>query len=79
MCSNIGLPELIVILMLLVLVFGASRLPQLGETVGKTIRRFKRGMAQNDDIEVTKLGSPKTRGHEADVSDAELSDDHDDA
>ena len=55
---NIGFPELIVILLILVLVFGASRLPALGEGMGKAIRSFKRGIAHNDDIEVSKADEP---------------------
>ena len=51
---NIGFPELIVILLILVLVFGASRLPALGEGMGKALRSFKRGIAQNEDIEISK-------------------------
>lgn len=58
---NIGFPELIVILLILVLVFGASRLPALGEGMGKAIRSFKRGIAQNDDIEVSKSEPPKSQ------------------
>jgi sec-independent protein translocase protein TatA len=50
---NLGLGELIVIFLLAVLVFGASRLPQLGEGMGKAIRNFKRGLASNDDIKVS--------------------------
>ena len=38
---------------IVVLVFGASRLPQLGEGVGKAIRNLKRGLNENDDIDVT--------------------------
>jgi sec-independent protein translocase protein TatA len=49
---NLGLSELIVILMILLLVFGASRLPQLGESLGRTIRGFKRGLASDDKIAV---------------------------
>jgi sec-independent protein translocase protein TatA len=49
---NLGLSELIVILMILLLVFGASRLPQIGESLGRTVRGLKRGMASNDQIEV---------------------------
>jgi sec-independent protein translocase protein TatA len=49
---NIGFSELIVILLILVLVFGASRLPALGEGVGRAIRSFKRGIAQDENIEV---------------------------
>lgn len=50
---NIGFPELIVILLILVLVFGASRLPALGEGMGKAIRSFKRGIHQDENIEVS--------------------------
>ena len=38
---NLGLPELLVILAILVLVFGANRLPDLGRGIGKAIRNFK--------------------------------------
>ena len=47
-----GLSELIVVLMILLLVFGASRLPQIGEGLGRMAGSFKRGMSRNDDIEV---------------------------
>jgi sec-independent protein translocase protein TatA len=59
---NIGFPELIVILLILVLVFGASRLPALGEGMGKAIRSFKRGVAQNEDIEVRDMGKAHSPG-----------------
>ncbi len=49
---NLGLSELIVILMILLLVFGASRLPQLGESLGRTIKGFKRGIAADEQITV---------------------------
>jgi sec-independent protein translocase protein TatA len=55
---NIGVSELVVILLILMLVFGASRLPALGESLGKTIRSFKRGVGQDEKIEVTP--TPKT-------------------
>ena len=50
---HLGLGELIVIFMLAFLVFGATRLPQIGEGMGKAIRNFRRGLASNDDIEVS--------------------------
>ena len=49
---NIGFPELVVILMIFVLVFGASRLPQIGEGLGKAIKNLKQGLASDDSIEV---------------------------
>jgi sec-independent protein translocase protein TatA len=57
--ANIGFSELIVILLLLTLVFGGSRLPALGESIGKAIRGFKRGMAEDDRIEVAKVERAK--------------------
>ena len=75
---SIGLPELIVILMILVVVFGASRLPQLGESVGRTIRNFKRGLAEDDNIQITKgeskAAAPPAPAAKSDVTDAEIVD-----
>ena len=42
--SRIGLPELLVILVIVVLIFGANRLPELGKGIGSAIRNFKDGM-----------------------------------
>lgn len=41
MFGSLGLPELLVILFIVILVFGASRLPELGKGIGKGIRNFK--------------------------------------
>lgn len=41
---RIGFPELIVILIIVILVFGANRLPQLGRGIGSAIKNFKDGM-----------------------------------
>jgi sec-independent protein translocase protein TatA len=38
---GLGMPELIIILIIAVLVFGASRLPELGSSLGKAIKGFK--------------------------------------
>lgn len=41
-----GTPELIVIFILVIVLFGASKLPKLGASVGEGIRNFKRGMRE---------------------------------
>ncbi|MCY4025288.1 MAG: twin-arginine translocase TatA/TatE family subunit [Acidobacteria bacterium] len=47
----IGLPELVIILFILVLVFGAKRLSGLGRGMGQAIRGFKDEMQTDDDAE----------------------------
>jgi sec-independent protein translocase protein TatA len=44
--GTLGPTELIVILLILVLIFGATKLPQLGSALGKTIRGFKSEMKE---------------------------------
>lgn len=38
---RLGIPELLVILFIVILIFGASRLPELGKGIGKGIKNFK--------------------------------------
>lgn len=40
-----GLPELLVILFIILLIFGASKLPQIGSSLGKGIREFRRSVS----------------------------------
>jgi sec-independent protein translocase protein TatA len=47
--SGIGIPELILILAIVALVFGANRLPELGRGLGKAIRGFKDATSKTDD------------------------------
>ncbi|RPI54439.1 MAG: twin-arginine translocase TatA/TatE family subunit [Acidobacteria bacterium] len=47
--GRIGLPELFIILFIVVLIFGANRLPQLATGIGKSIRNFKDGMKEGED------------------------------
>ena len=44
MFGQIGMQEIILILFILLLLFGARRLPELGQSLGKGIREFKRGL-----------------------------------
>jgi sec-independent protein translocase protein TatA len=85
---NLGITELIVIFMILLLVFGGSRLPQIGESLGRTARGFKRALASNDAIKVEPSDAPvqpkqvsaptpapaKRAGADREVSEAELVD-----
>jgi len=48
MCG-LGTPELVIILVIALVIFGGSRLPQLGEGLGKAIRGFKKGISDSQD------------------------------
>jgi len=39
--GSIGMPELIIILVIALIIFGAGKLPQIGENMGKAIRNFR--------------------------------------
>ena len=41
--GGLGLPELAIIMVIALLVFGPRKLPELGKAVGQTIREFKKG------------------------------------
>jgi sec-independent protein translocase protein TatA len=50
---GLGIPELLIILVIVVVIFGASRLPQIGEGVGKGIKNFRGAIREPPEIDVT--------------------------
>ena len=46
--GHIGLPELLIILVIIILIFGANRLPEIGKGIGKGIRNFKEAGKEDD-------------------------------
>ena len=48
---NLGLPELLVVLAIVVVIFGANRLPGLGRGIGSAIKNFKDGIKDDKDDE----------------------------
>ena len=50
---GLGVPELLIILVIVVVLFGATRLPQIGEGLGKGIRAFRTGIKDPPEIDVT--------------------------
>ena len=50
---GLGVTELLIILGICVLLFGARRLPELGSSLGKAIKGFKAGVSGDDEIDVT--------------------------
>jgi sec-independent protein translocase protein TatA len=63
MPGNIGWPGLVVILLVLLLVFGPKRLPEMGRSLGRGMREFKDSITGNDsddEPEKTELTPPAT-------------------
>lgn len=48
MFGSLGLPELLVILVIVIVIFGAGRLPQLGKGLGEGIQNFRSGLRGDD-------------------------------
>lgn len=60
---NIGMPELVVILVIVLIIFGAGKLPEIGSGLGKGIRNFKRSAKElNEEFDEAKKeeGSQKS-------------------
>jgi sec-independent protein translocase protein TatA len=51
MFGRLGIPELVIILVIIILIFGANRLPEIGRGIGKGIKNFKEATNKgaNDD------------------------------
>ena len=64
MCGAMGLPELLIILAIVTLIFGASRLPKLGAALGETVRNFKKGTDALNEVEPAEEKAPPIEAHE---------------
>ena len=50
---GLGASELLIILVIVLILFGVRRLPEIGSGVGKAIKNFKAGLSGKDEIDVT--------------------------
>ena len=76
-----GMGELLIILLIVLLIFGAGKLPAIGDALGRSIKNFKRSASGGDEIEVNKnkeladggnAGELTSGSDSADVQDAEV-------
>ncbi len=59
---GLGTQELLIILVLVMIIFGAGKLPQVGASLGKGLRNFKKGMSDADDeIEEGQISEPEKK------------------
>ena len=50
---GIGMQELLLILIVVLLIFGANKLPEIGGGLGRAIRNFRRASSEPDEIDIT--------------------------
>jgi sec-independent protein translocase protein TatA len=50
---GLGMPELIIIMVIVLLIFGAGKLPEVGGAIGKAIKSFKKSVKEPDEIDIT--------------------------
>ena len=48
--TGIGIWELVIILVIIVIIFGVGKLPEIGSALGKGIKNFKKSMNENSEI-----------------------------
>jgi sec-independent protein translocase protein TatA len=58
MIGNLGFGEILIIMLVVLLVFGAKRLPEVGASIGKGIREFKRSITDTNDAIAGKDDAP---------------------
>lgn len=56
-----GMPEMIIILVIVLVVFGAGKLPEIGSALGKSIKNFKRASEGKDEIEIKAKKEEETK------------------
>jgi sec-independent protein translocase protein TatA len=67
---NFGIWELLLVLLIVLLVFGATRLPQIGESLGKAIRNFRKGLSAEDDKKKEQIDASKADSADSKKDDA---------
>jgi sec-independent protein translocase protein TatA len=62
---GLGTQELIIIMIIVLVLFGASRLPEIGRGIGQAIKNFKKATSEPDEIDVTpKKSTPQEKKKE---------------
>lgn len=66
MIGSLGTTELLVLLAIVLVIFGASRLPRLGRGLGEGIRNFRRGLQGGDQVdEASSTETPRGNKHDS--------------
>ncbi|MGM0759874.1 MAG: twin-arginine translocase TatA/TatE family subunit [Thermodesulfobacteriota bacterium] len=63
---GIGIPELLVILAIVLVIFGANKLPEIGSGMGRAIRNFKKATDEPDEIDISSSKSKSSSSQDED-------------
>ncbi len=63
---GIGMQELLIILVLVLVIFGAKRLPEIGGGLGRAIRNFRQAASEPDEIDITPKNKEKIKTDDED-------------
>jgi sec-independent protein translocase protein TatA len=58
---GLGAQELIIILIIIIVLFGSTRIPQIGKGLGEGIKNFKKGLRQDEGTDLDEKSDNKTR------------------
>jgi sec-independent protein translocase protein TatA len=62
--GSIGLPELLIVLVIIVIIFGVGKLPEIGGALGKGIREFRAAQQAPDEADTKKAEAKEEKGEE---------------
>jgi len=65
---GIGFPELMIILVIIMIIFGAGKLPQIGSAFGQSIKNFKKSMKEAEEADPEGEAQPEIEGGEANAA-----------
>jgi sec-independent protein translocase protein TatA len=68
---GLGIGELVVILVIVLIIFGAGKLPEIGEGLGRGIRSFRKAVKTPDEIDITPKSEPNGESSAAEKEEEE--------
>jgi sec-independent protein translocase protein TatA len=63
--GNVGLPEILLIALVALLLFGAGRIADIGKGLGQGIKNFKQGIKEADEVDADKKDKPVVKADDA--------------
>ncbi len=59
--GGIGIPEILIVLVIVLIIFGANKLPEIGSGMGRAIKNFKKATNEPEEIDISGTNSQKEK------------------